>query len=105
MTDLTLLEILSLDFKQAYDLLLIQSKDPDNNISKNDLDRIRFGFDLEFDVYLYLGDAYILKPKRGLVKIGSNVYYWKDFFTEMEKRQTMTKDLLLSCSQKDEFQP
>lgn len=98
-------EILTLPLYESYILLLVQAKDPANEISDEDLRKVRFGYDIEFDIYFFFSDSYVLKPKQEKAMIQGQTIELADFWTEIEKRQTTIKKLLLGCIDDDPFSP
>lgn len=102
---LTEVEILSLGLPEAYQYLLVQAEDPENNIPGAEMEKIRYGYKCHFDLYYFVTGKYISKPKQGLVRIEGRLMTWRDFWSEIEKRNTNIKRLLLNCAGKEPFVP
>lgn len=56
--------------------------------------KIRFGIDVKFDIYTLLSENYSKKLKREKIIISRSVVTEKAFFTEIENRRLLIKELL-----------
>lgn len=95
-------DILALGLADGYSLLLVYAEDKENGITDADLKKIRRGFDLKFDIHRLINEMYTIKHKSDEVIIGNQTYPLTDFFTEIEKRETLVKKLLLEINRSND---
>ena len=86
-------EVLALEPKEAYSLLLV-CKD-EYRIPKDLFPKIRFGFNLKFDYHNFLHENFSTKGKTGHIFIEGHWHELSEFYSEVEKRETATKQLLI----------
>lgn len=56
--------------------------------------KIRFGIDIHFDIYTLFSENYTQKQKKEKIVISKNVVSEKAFFTEIENRRLLIKEIL-----------
>lgn len=56
--------------------------------------KIRFGIDIYFDIYTLFSDEFIKKKKKELIIINKANVTQKNFFTEIENRRLLVKEIL-----------
>lgn len=56
--------------------------------------KIRFGIDIYFDIYTLFSDEFVKKRKKELIIISKEKVSQKNFFTEIENRRLLIKEIL-----------
>ena len=94
-------DLVSLGLKEAYDVYNIEK------LEKEELGeiyhKVRFGINLEFDIYDLFSNNYVVKEKKGIVIIGRRKYPMKDFFSEIENRNALIKKALIESIEDDDI--
>lgn len=103
LTQEELTQLLGLSFEDTYKLLRALQRDPDRNINQKELEKIRFGIKLEFDVNACFTGHITDKFKGGIVIVGTRAFKTRDYFSEMEERESLAKYLLLKTTQEKDL--
>lgn len=91
------LDILTLSFRQAWDLfILISNRDETYR-------KARFGINLKFDIYDYFNNRMVMKYKTGIALIMGKPFKIEDIETEREQREKLVKEWLLENYVEDDF--
>lgn len=97
------IQLLSMSLEDTYKLLLALEQDPDREIDKQELDRIRFGVKIPFDLHMQFTGMVTFKHKADKVIIGRRIMSVKDYFSEIEAREAISKSLLLRALEKKDI--
>lgn len=65
----------------------------------SDYNQVRYGIRIKFDIHYWLEKMYIIKPKSGRISIRGASYNISDVWTEMENREIMMKEYLMSLEE------
>lgn len=97
--------VLGLDLESSYKLLNIQILEWDTTEKKKVevYDKARYGIKLKFDIYNLFTKNYSEKVKSHSVIVEGKTHKLQDFYTEIEKRETLIKKTILDTLEEPEL--
>lgn len=66
---------------------------------EEELENIKYGYDLQFNLLDYLRGRYQEKPKQQVIQISGHTLSINDFEEELDKREAMMKKLIIDTIQ------
>lgn len=95
-------EIMQMDLTTTMEYINQLMINPTPKTTQNYL-KIRFGINIEFDIYKIITGNYLDKSKKNRIIIEKKEMHWSDFFTEMNERTALAKRTLISSIGNNDF--
>lgn len=85
-----------------YSLVCSLAADPDRNVPKKEIDKIRYGVNVPFDLLRIKAGRFVPKLKANVIVIGDSIISCDDYDDDMESRKQLGLTLFqLALEQKD----
>lgn len=109
MEEMSTTEIMKLDLDTAYKLFVqLQHEDITNETPYTRKEyneayiEIRFGIELNFDIYTIINEHYTPKIKGGKLIIDDQLFSFREYYTELEQRESLAKKFLIDALTQNE---